>query len=152
MKDPYSLPTNELETRNLGAHSFLRRIYSDEALSIGVRMRAASIAIAYESPKLIATAVVNEGSFAELLDKRLKRYEEMHRSGLIEAKSSYAEVTKLSKGPSLIEHSEITSTNGNGGSTNGGSIEGTEVAEVISPAPSPAPLRRLYNVKHYRRL
>jgi len=40
-------------------------------------------AVPYESPKLIATAIVNEGSFAELLDRRLKRIEEMK---LIEAK------------------------------------------------------------------
>src|SRR5262249_59216833 len=39
--------------------------------------------IPFESPKLIATAIVNEGSFAELLDQRLKRIEQMK---LIEAK------------------------------------------------------------------
>jgi hypothetical protein len=49
-------------------------------------MRAASIAIAYESPKLIATAIVNEGSFSELLDRRLKRIQEMEAAKLIEAK------------------------------------------------------------------
>src|SRR5262249_23331535 len=43
----------------------------------------AGAAVPYESPKLIATAIVNEGSFAELLDQRLKRIEQMK---LIEAK------------------------------------------------------------------
>ena len=36
----------------------------------------------FETPKLLATAIVNEGSFAELLDRRLKRMAEMK---LIEA-------------------------------------------------------------------
>jgi hypothetical protein len=39
----------------------------------------------FETPKLLATAIVNEGSFAELLDRRLKRMEEMK---LIEAKAN----------------------------------------------------------------
>ena len=46
-------------------------------------MRAMMAAVPYESPKLIATAIVNEGSFAELLDRRLKRIEE---TKLIETK------------------------------------------------------------------
>jgi len=37
----------------------------------------------FESPKLIATAVLNEGSFAELLDRRLERMKQMN---LIEQK------------------------------------------------------------------
>ena len=39
-------------------------------------------ALPSESPKLLATAIINESSFAELLDRRLKRIEEMK---LIEA-------------------------------------------------------------------
>jgi len=39
-------------------------------------MHAASIAINFESPKLLATAIANEGSFAELLERRLKRIEQ----------------------------------------------------------------------------
>jgi hypothetical protein len=58
-------------------------IYRDPQLSTAVSMRAAGLAIAYETPKLLATAIINESSFAELLDRRLKRIEEMK---LIEAK------------------------------------------------------------------
>ena len=36
----------------------------------------------FETPKLLATAIVSEGNFAELLDRRLKRLEELK---LIEA-------------------------------------------------------------------
>jgi hypothetical protein len=48
-----------------------------------VRMRAAGLAIPYEVPKLAVTAMVTENDIATLLDRRIKRYEEMK---LIEAK------------------------------------------------------------------
>ena len=48
----------------------------------------------FETPKLLATAIVNEGSFAELLDRRLKRMEEMK---LIEAKPT-ANANKIIEG------------------------------------------------------
>jgi hypothetical protein len=46
-------------------------------------MRAAIAALPFESPKLAVTAVVSEQDFATVLDRRLKRIEEMK---LIEAK------------------------------------------------------------------
>ena len=55
----------------------LQAIYRNPGLPLTTRMRAMIAAIPFESPKLIATAVMNEGSFAELLDRRLKRIEEM---------------------------------------------------------------------------
>ena len=64
------------------AHELLKAVYRSPLIPLAVRMRAAMAAIPFESPKLIATAIVNEGSFAELLDRRLKRLEEMK---LIEA-------------------------------------------------------------------
>jgi hypothetical protein len=45
-------------------------------------------ALKHEVPALLATAIVNENSFADLLDRRLKRIEEMKVNGggkLIEA-------------------------------------------------------------------
>jgi len=51
----------------------LQAVYKNNSLPLTTRMRAALGAIAFESPKLIATAVMNEGSFAELLDRRLER-------------------------------------------------------------------------------
>ena len=49
-------------------------------------------AIPYETPKLLATAIVSEGSFAELLDRRLKRIAEMK---LIEAKPNTVEPNEI---------------------------------------------------------
>jgi len=67
----------------------LRAVYRCPSLALSVRIRAAGLAIPYETPKLIATAVRNEGSFADLLERRLKRFEEMkiiEAQPLIEAK------------------------------------------------------------------
>ena len=75
--DPLKLNPNAMSLEGLQA------IYRNPALPLTTRMRAMMAAVPYESPKLIATAIVNEGSFAELLDRRLKRIEEMK---LIEAK------------------------------------------------------------------
>src|SRR5262245_54373542 len=61
----------------------LRAVYRSSALPLHTRMRAAMACLKHEVPALIATAVVNEGSFADLLDRRLKRIGEMK---LIEAK------------------------------------------------------------------
>jgi hypothetical protein len=53
---------------------FLQSIYRDETQSLHVRMRAAAIALPFESPKLAVTANVpfNE-TFANLLDRAKKR-------------------------------------------------------------------------------
>jgi hypothetical protein len=57
---------------------YLQSIYRDKTQSLHVRMRAAAIAIAYESPKLCATAVfpLNE-TFAALLDRARVRSEKV---------------------------------------------------------------------------
>ena len=75
--DPLKLEPNAMSLEGLQA------IYRNPALPLTTRMRAMMAAVPYESPKLIATAIVNEGSFAELLDQRLKRIAEQK---LIEAK------------------------------------------------------------------
>src|SRR5215467_4974700 len=64
----------------------LRAVYRSSALPLHTRMRAAMACLKHEVPALIATAVVNEGSFADLLERRLKRIEEMKQMKLIEAK------------------------------------------------------------------
>ena len=61
----------------------LRAVYRSSSLPLHTRMRAAMACLKHEVPALIATAVVNEGSFADLLDRRLKR---MEQAKLIEAK------------------------------------------------------------------
>ena len=76
--DPYAIPQpDEPQRLKLDALRYLQMIYRDPQLSTAVRMRAAGLAIPYEVPKLAVTAVVSEQDFATVLDRRLKRIEEM---------------------------------------------------------------------------
>ena len=59
------------------ALSFLQACYRNPSLNLTTRMRAAIAALPFEVPKLAVTAVVSEEDFATLLDRRLKRIEEM---------------------------------------------------------------------------
>jgi len=72
----------------------LRAVYQNNDLPLATRMRAAMACLKHEVPALIATAVVNEGSFAELLERRLQRFEQMK---LIEA-SEVTEVASSTNG------------------------------------------------------
>jgi hypothetical protein len=63
--------------------SFLKAVYMNAELPLSVRMRAAIEVLPFTHPKLAVTAVVSEQDFATVLDRRLKRLEEMK---LIEAK------------------------------------------------------------------
>jgi lambda repressor-like predicted transcriptional regulator len=56
---------------------FLQAVYCNDQLPLSTRMRAAIAALPFEVPKLAVTAVVSEQDFATLLDRRLKRIEEM---------------------------------------------------------------------------
>ena len=60
----------------------LQAVYRSNALPLHTRMRAAMVCLPFETPKLLATAIIDERDFATLLDQRLKRLEEMR---LIEA-------------------------------------------------------------------
>src|SRR6516225_9789376 len=62
----------------------LRAVYRNSSLPLTTRMRAAIAALPFESPKLAVTAVVSEQDFATVLDRRLKRIEEM-KANAIEA-------------------------------------------------------------------
>jgi hypothetical protein len=62
----------------------LRAVYRSNQLPLTTRMRAAIAALPFESPKLAVTAVVSEQDFATVLDRRLKRIEEM-KANAIEA-------------------------------------------------------------------
>jgi hypothetical protein len=53
-------------------------------LPLSVRMRAAIELLPFTHPKLAVTAVVSEQDFATVLDRRLKRIEEM-KANVIEA-------------------------------------------------------------------
>jgi hypothetical protein len=63
--------------------TFLKAVYMNVELPLSVRMRVAIELLPFTHPKLAVTAVVSEQDFATVLDRRLKRIEEMK---LIEAK------------------------------------------------------------------
>ena|SRR6516165_8860044 len=70
-------PTDEIEIPANGISlDLLQAVYRSNAQPLAVRLRAAIAALPHEVPKLIATAQVNEGSFAELLEQRVKRVAE----------------------------------------------------------------------------
>src|SRR5215813_9108012 len=60
----------------------LQAVYRDPSIALTTRMRAAMACLPHEVPKLAVTAQITEQDFATLLDRRLKRLEEMK---LIEA-------------------------------------------------------------------
>ena|SRR5215831_567677 len=62
----------------------LRAVYRSNHLPLHTRMRAAISALPHEVPRLAVTAVVSEQDFATVLDRRLKRIEEM-KANAIEA-------------------------------------------------------------------
>ena len=64
--------------------SFLKAVYTNAELPLSVRMRAAIELLPFTHPKLAVTAVVSEQDFATVLDRRLKRIEEM-KANAIEA-------------------------------------------------------------------
>jgi hypothetical protein len=84
-------------------------------------MRAAMAALKHEVPALIATAVVNEGSFAEIIGRRIARLNEMK---LLENKTINGE-------PAITEPTP-------------------EPTPTPTP-PLPAPLSRLYTNRFRRR-
>src|SRR5215475_4729160 len=57
--------------------TFLKAEYMNAELPLSVRMRAAIELLPFTHPKLAVTAMVSEQDFATVLDRRLKRIEEM---------------------------------------------------------------------------
>src|SRR5215467_15963899 len=113
----------EIETVVEGsALSFLQACYLNPSLNLTTRMRAAIAALPFESPKLAVTAVVSEQDFATVLDRRLKRIEEMR----------------------LLENKVV-----NGSTT---ITDRTIDPEPQPTPPTPAPLNRIYDKRRYRRI
>ena len=69
--DPLQLSANALGLDGLQA------VYRNPRLPLQMRIRAMIAALPFETPKLAVTATVSEHDFATLLDRRLKRIEEM---------------------------------------------------------------------------
>jgi len=67
---------------NLGPNAMsidlLRAVYRNPSIPLPIRIRCAVAALPHEVPRLAVTALVNEQSFAELLENRLKRMEAMN--------------------------------------------------------------------------
>jgi|SRR6516165_3556159 len=69
------------------AHALLKAVYQNPEVPLSVRMRAAMACLPFETPKLAVTAQITEQDFATLLDRRLKRLEEIK---LVEANGAKA--------------------------------------------------------------
>jgi|SRR6516225_3753205 hypothetical protein len=74
----------------VNALQLLQSVYRNPTVGMTTRMRAAMACLPFEAPKLAVTAVVSEQDFATVLDRRLKRIEEM-RTEVIEAKPAQIE-------------------------------------------------------------
>jgi hypothetical protein len=81
---------------NATSLDLLRAVYRNPIIPLSVRMRAASIAIQYEHPRLAVVAQINEQSFAEVLERRLKHLKQIENGngGVIEAKPTPTIETK----------------------------------------------------------
>jgi hypothetical protein len=71
--------------KDLDPLSFLKTVYMDVELPLTTRMRAAMAILPFIHPKLAVTAVVQDNDLAEVLDRRLRRIEEMRNGKLIDA-------------------------------------------------------------------
>ena len=74
--DPLQLSANALGLDGLQA------VYRNPRLPLQMRIRAMIAALPFETPKLAVTATVSEQDFATLLDRRLKRIEEMKANAI----------------------------------------------------------------------
>jgi hypothetical protein len=77
----YEAPKKQSDNIEIGPNDIsidlLRAVYRANHLPLHTRMRAAMAALKHEVPALMATAIVNENSFAELLDRRIARMQEI---------------------------------------------------------------------------
>src|SRR5262245_20821813 len=102
--------------------SCINEEYINSECPLAVMIRAAIEVLQFTHPKLAVTAVVSEQDFATVLDRRLKRIEQMK----------------------LLEKKTI---NGNAVVS-----EMTIKPEPQPAPPTPAPLNRIYDKRRYRRI
>ena len=82
-EDEGSKKSQEIEIPSDGISlDLLRAVYRNPSLALTTRMRAAIAALPHEVPKLAVTAVMTDNDFATLLDRRLKRIEEMKANAI----------------------------------------------------------------------
>ena len=95
-----SEPTLEDDPLQLNANASglegLQAVYRNPSLPLQMRIRAMIAALPFETPKLAVTATVSENDFATLLDRRLRRIEEM--------KSKAIETTPVIDGEKVDVH------------------------------------------------
>src|SRR5262249_5525661 len=104
------------------ALNFLQACYRNPSLNLTTRARIAIACLPYEVPRLAVTAQVTDMGVAELLERRLKRIEEMK----------------------LLENKVV-----NGSTT---ITDRTIDPEPQPAPPTPAPLNRIYDKRRYRRI
>ena len=64
---------------NATSLELLQEVYGNPAIPLSTRIRCAVAALPHEVSRLAVTALVNEQSFAELLDQRIRRMEARKR-------------------------------------------------------------------------
>ena len=98
--DLNSLPQEKPREIDIGkgmSIDLLRAVYRNPSIPLPVRIRCAVAALPHEVPRLQVSALVNEQSFAEILDRRLKRIKEIENGNgeLIEAPTQEVEIQPM---------------------------------------------------------
>jgi hypothetical protein len=87
----------------------LQQVYRNPSLPLMTRMRAATAALPHEHPKLAVTAVVNEGDFANQLDRAVERSRNV--SPMIEAKPNVS-TDNVSSSNTQRAHAQVSNGGG----------------------------------------
>lgn len=66
---------------NATSLDLLRAIYRNPHAELTMRIRCAMACLQYEHPRLAVTAMVSEQSFAEVLERRLRKLRDMEQNG-----------------------------------------------------------------------
>jgi hypothetical protein len=98
--DLNSLPQEKPREIDIGkgmSIDLLRAVYRNPSIPLPIRIRCAVAALPHEVPRLQVSALVNEQSFAEILDRRLKRIKEIENGNgeLIEAPTQEVEIQPM---------------------------------------------------------
>jgi hypothetical protein len=73
------------ETTEVDALAFLKAVYQSPAVPLSTRLKAASIAIEYERPRLAVTATIDGKDFGVRLDRAIERMAKAQEPKEIEA-------------------------------------------------------------------